>query len=110
MTSEQSFVDFIVDQMEAAGGITSRKMFGEYAIYSGEKLIALVCDNKLFVKPTAAGREFIGDVIEAAPYAGAKSSFLIEDKFEDRDWIASLARITADELPEPKPKVKKTKK
>ncbi len=110
MASDQDFVDFIVDQLENAGDITSRKMFGEYAIYCDGKVTALVCDNQLFVKPTEAGRSFIGEVVEAPPYPGAKMSFLIEDGFEDRDWISNLVRITAKELPEPKPKKKKAKK
>ena len=102
-------MDFIVDQLENAGDITSRKMFGEYAIYCDGKVTALVCDNQLFVKPTEAGRSFIGEVVEAPPYPGAKMSFLIEDGFENRDWISDLVRITAKELPEPKPKKKKKK-
>ncbi len=110
MASDQDFVDFIVDQLKNAGDITSRKMFGEYAIYCDGKVTALVCDNQLFVKPTEAGRSFLGEVVEAPPYPGAKMSFLIEDGFEDRDWISDLVRITAKELPEPKPKKKKKTK
>ncbi len=102
------FLDFVVDQIENAGQITYKKMFGEYAVYSDGKIFALVCDNKLFIKPTEAGRVFIRDVVEAPPYPGAKLSFLIEDKLEDREWISNLVRITVKELPEPKPK--KTKK
>ena len=110
MSSDQSFVDFIVDQIICPKTITSRKMFGEYAIYADNKVVALVCDNKLFVKPTAGGRAFIGEPVEAPPYPGAKPSFLIEDKFEDREWISNLISITGEELPEPKPKKKKIKK
>ena len=94
MASEQTFVDFIVDQIENAGEITAKKMFGEYGLYSGEKLFALICDDKLFIKPTQAGRAFIGDVVEAPPYPGAKPSFLIEEKVEDRGWLSELVRIS----------------
>ena len=107
MASEQTFVDFIVDQIENAGEISAKKMFGEYALYSGEKLFALICDDKLFIKPTKAGRAFIGDVVEAPPYPGAKPSFLIEEKMEDREWLSELVRISVEELPVPKPKKKK---
>lgn len=109
MASDQAFVDFVIDQIDNAGDITGRKMFGEYAVYSNGKLFALICDNKLFVKPTEAGRTFIGDVVEAPPYPGAKLSFLIEDKLEDREWLSNLVRITVRELPEPKPKKKKSR-
>ena len=104
MSSDENFVKFIVDQIEAAGSIHYRKMFGEYAIYCDGKVVALICDDKLFVKPTESGRSFIEDLVEAPPYAGAKLSFLIEDKFEDKEWISELIRITAEELPAPKPK------
>ncbi len=74
------------------------------------KIFALVCDNKLFIKPTEAGRGFIRNPVEAPAYPGAKMSFLIEDQLEDRDWISELVRVTVSELPEPKPKKKKKKK
>jgi len=112
MATDQSFIDFLVDQMAEAGAITFRKMFGEYAIYCGGKVVALVCDNQLFVKPTEAGKAHIGpDIVEAPPYPGAKMYFLIEDQFEDREWISDLIRITAKDLPDSKPKSKlKSKK
>jgi len=106
MSSDENFVKFLAEQMEDAGVIRYRKMFGEYAIYCDEKVVALVCDDKLFVKPTEGGRSYISDVVEEPAYPGAKISFLIEDKFEDKDWISELIRITGKELPAPKPKKK----
>jgi len=106
MASDQNFVDYVMEQIENAGEITAKKMFGEYGIYSGGKIFGLICDNKLFIKPTNAGREFIGNAVEAPPYPGAKPSFLIEDKLEDRRWLSELVRISVRELPMPKPKKK----
>lgn len=110
MASDKGFLEFIVDQIENAGKITYIKMFGEYGVFSDGKLFALVCDNKLFIKPTSAGRDFIKEVDEAPPYPGAKPSFLIGDKIEDREWISHLVRITLEELPDPKPKKRKSKR
>lgn len=107
MASDQKFIDFIIDQIDTSGQITYKKMFGEYGLYSDGKLFGLVCDNKLFIKPTQSGRDFIVDVVEEAPYPGAKPSFLIEEKLEDRDWLQQLVNITVKELPEPKTKKKK---
>jgi TfoX/Sxy family transcriptional regulator of competence genes len=109
MATDQSFMEFIADQIENAGQITYRKMFGEYALYCEGKVVALVCDNKLFIKPTEGGRAFIGDVTEAPAYTGAKPSFLIDARVEDREWISALIRITCKELPEPKIRKKKNK-
>jgi TfoX/Sxy family transcriptional regulator of competence genes len=107
MASDEDFVVFIVDQMGNAGTITYKKMFGEYAIYCNGKVVALVCDNQLFIKPTESGRSFIGDVVEAPAYPGAKPGFLIKDGFEDREWLSELIGITARKLPEPQPKKRK---
>ncbi len=107
MASNKKFVDFITDQIKRAGEITAKPMFGEYGMYSDGKMFGLICDNKLFIKPTKSGREFIGKVVESPPYPGAKPSFLIEEKVEDSEWLSKLVRISLKELPEPKPKTKK---
>jgi TfoX/Sxy family transcriptional regulator of competence genes len=106
MASEQNFVDFVLEQVKNVGEITAKKMFGEYGLYADEKLFGLVCDNKLFIKPTLAGRAYIGDVVEAAPYEEAKPSFLIEENIEDSKWLSELVRISLPELPRPKVKKK----
>ena len=110
MASDKKFLEFLVDQIDNAGQITFKSMFGEYGLFSDKKIFALVCDNKLYLKPTEGGRKFIKDVVEAPPYPGAKPSFLIEDKIDDHEWLSNLVRITVKELPEPKPKKKKNKK
>lgn len=107
MSSDKGFIEFVADQIASAGNITYRKMFGEYAVYLDGKVVALVCDNRVYVKPTEGGRAFIGNVVEAPPYPGAKPSFLIGDKLEDWEWMSNLIKITAKELPEPKPKIKR---
>jgi len=86
-------------------------MFGEFGLYSDGKFFGMICDDRLFVKPTEAGRAHIRDVVEAPAYPGAKPTFLIEDRLEDAEWLSELVRVTARELPEPKPKKpKKSKK
>ena len=108
MATRPETVAFIVEQAGGARAVAARKMFGEYALYADGKLVALVCDDRLFVKPTAPGRAFIGAVVEAPPYPSAKPSFLIADEqLEDGDWLSALLRLTADALPRP---VKKPRK
>ena len=102
MASQASTVAFIAEQVAAAGAVSARKMFGEYAIYCDGKLTALICDDQLFVKPTAAGRAHIGEVNEAPPYKGAKPCFLVSgDQWDDRIWLTTLIRVSAAELPLP---------
>lgn len=107
MASSQEIVDFIVAQISGSGAVRSRKMFGEYSIYCEEKVVALVCDDQLFVKPTEGGRAYLQDVEEAPPYPGAKPCFLIpEDMWDDAPWLTQLIRITAQELPLPRKRSK----
>jgi len=110
MASDKKYVEFIVDQIKRVGTITAKNMFGEYVVYADEKLFALICDNKLFIKPTEPGRTFIKHVVEAPPYPGARNCFLIEDEVEDSQWLSELVKITVKALPPPKIKKPKKKK
>jgi DNA transformation protein and related proteins len=117
MASDSNFVEYVCDCLNGAGQVSFKKMFGEYAIYCDGKVVALVCDNQLFVKPTAAGRaamlkgsrDAIDSIVEASPYSGAKPYFLIGEQLDDREWMSNLIRSTASELPLPKPKKPKSK-
>lgn len=108
MASDAEFVQYVVDQFDRSCGVTSKKMFGEYGLFSEGKMFAMVCDDRLLFKPTPGGREFIGDVVEAPPYPGAKPCLLIEDQIDDGEWLSELARISIRELPEPKKRKKKS--
>jgi TfoX/Sxy family transcriptional regulator of competence genes len=108
VASSRSIVDFIVDQAGGEGAVRARAMFGEFGIYSADRMVALVCDDTLFVKPTEAGRDFAGPLEESSPYPGAKPCLVVPDaRWEDADWLAELFAITARHLPAPKPKRKK---
>lgn len=95
---DKKFVEYVALQMQDAVDISYKYMFGGCAIYFDNKVVALVCNNKLYVKPTEGGRKFIKNVCEESPYPGAKPHFLIDDKIDDKEWLCQLIRITADEL------------
>lgn len=109
MSTSQATIDFILDQVEGAGEVRARKMFGEYALYCDEKVVALVCDDTLYIKITEPGRAFVGShYAEGAPYPGAKPHMQIaEDLLDDRHWLSELVRLTAEALPVPIKKAKK---
>ena len=108
MASDREFVMFVCEQLRGAGEISSRRMFGEAAVYFRDKVVGLVCDNQLFVKPTEAGRTKIGVPLEAPPFPGANNWFLLAD-LDDPEFLADLIRTTADALPVPKIKTKKSR-
>ena len=105
MGTRAETMEFLADQLGGLPNIRYRKMFGEYGLYCDEKVVAFVCDDELFVKPTEAGRSYIGEPDEAPAYPGSKLYFRVSgDRWEDRDWLAGLIEATAAVLPLPKPK------
>ena len=104
MSTRESTVEYIIDQLSSLRNVRSRKMFGE-------KVVALICDDQLYVKKTEAGAEMIkGRYDEAPPYPGAKLSMLVgAEVLDDRELLCGLISRTADALPLPGLKLK-TKK
>lgn len=108
MASDAKTVAFLVDQIATAGVVHAKPMFGEYGLYCDGKMVALVCDDQLFIKPTASGCAFAGSIDERPPYPGAKLCLLIDpDRWDDSDWLSQLISISVAELPMPKPKAKR---
>jgi len=49
MSPKQSLADFIIEQIENAGTVSARKMFGEYGIFCNGKMVALICDDQFLL-------------------------------------------------------------
>jgi TfoX/Sxy family transcriptional regulator of competence genes len=105
MATEQRTIDYLLEQAGGAGAVAVKPMFGEYGVYVDGKMIGSVCDDQLFVKPTVSGRAHAEPVSDAPPYLGAKPQMLIPaDRWDDAEWPGELLRVTAAELPPPKPR------
>ncbi len=75
-------------------------MFGEYGIYRDDTLIALFCDDRLYLKRSDAGLALLGDdVEEAPPYPGAKPLYVVpEERWDDADFMRAIGDATARAL------------
>lgn len=94
----------VLEQLEPLN-VRARAMFGEYALYCDEKVVALVCDNTVFLKPSSASAGLGIHLVPAPPYPGAKDYFAIGDAIiADDDAFRRVIRETAAALPVPKPK------
>ena len=92
-------VAYILDQL-APLPVRARTMFGEYGLYCDEKIVALICDDTLFVKPTAIAAQFFDEPELAPPYPGAKDAYVVSgDRLEHREWLQDLIVQTAAALP-----------
>ena len=102
MATSQGTIDYLLEQLVHLGDVTARKMFGEYALYLEGKVVAFICDDQLFLKPTDEGRALLDEVIEGQAYPGSKLYLVIPgDQWEDPDRLGTLIRTTADALPPP---------
>ena len=112
MASDIGFVEYVCEQIRGAGQVSHRRMFGEFAVYCDGKVVALVCDNQFFLKPTDAGKALLDRVKEAPPSPGAKPYYLVDAQLDDAEAAAALVRATAAALPAPaaKPARKAAKK
>lgn len=109
MASTIDFVEYVCEQIDGAGNITYKKMFGEYGVYCDGKIIGLICDNQFFIKKTKIGEDLLVTGEEASPYTNAKPHFII-DCLADKEFLSNFIKKTCEELPIPKSKKKKINK
>ncbi|TDJ66129.1 MAG: TfoX family protein [Planctomycetota bacterium] len=108
-TNKQTVAD-ILDALDPLR-VRARAMFGEYGLYCDEKIVALVCDDRFYLKPTAAVDALTVELEPCPPYPGAKAYLILDDRFmQDRAQFQRLIQATADVLPAPKPKRSKQPK
>jgi len=107
MASSLEFVNYVIDQMQEAGDIRTKRMFGEYGIYCNEIFVGCICDNQCFLKVTEAGVNLIKCPAYKPAYEGAKPSLVIED-LEDRAFLGQLVKVTSEALAKSPSKKKKT--
>lgn len=103
MSTSAATIEHILDAL-APLHLSARKMFGEYALYLDAKVVALVCDDRLFVKPTAGAVALLPDAALSPPYAGAREHLEVTDLLDDPDILVQALRAVAADLPIPKPK------
>ncbi|RUL74458.1 TfoX/Sxy family protein [Dyella choica] len=104
MATTQDFVDYVAEQIGLGDRLTHKKMFGEYALYVDGKVVAFVCDNSLFVKPSAAATKLAPKLPRRPPYPGAKDYPVADELLDESDLIRQLILETAALMPVPKPK------
>lgn len=109
MASTVDYTEFIVSQLQDAGVITYKKLFGEYGLWRQGKFFGTVEDNQFYVKATRAGEALLPDAVPVAPHGGEPGMYLVEE-LEDREFLARLVLETCAELPEPKPRKPRKKR
>lgn len=79
MATSKDTIAFILEKLGNDPRFSARAMFGEYALYAEGTVVALVCDNMLYVKimPASVGLHEVCE--KASPYPSAKPHYLVDE-------------------------------
>ena len=109
MATELNFIEHVLETTRLGSRLSYKKMFGEYALYLDEKVVAFACDNSLFIKPSQAVASLAPDLPQGPPYPGAKDYPIADELLDDPDMLRRVIEETAALMPLPKPKKKPAK-
>lgn len=74
MSTSKDTIAYLLGQLEPLD-VRTRPMFGEYGLYCDEKVVAFVCDDSLFVKPSEVAEHYARAEWLAPAYPGSKDYF-----------------------------------
>jgi TfoX/Sxy family transcriptional regulator of competence genes len=100
MSTKKETIEFILEKLGHPKRFAARAMFGEYALYADAKVVALVCDDQLFVKILPASEELASQCDQGEPYPGAKKHYIVdEEQLSHIEKLPSILFAIADALP-----------
>ena len=106
MATTKEFYDYVAEQLQRVGDITTRKMMGEYCVYYKGKIVGGMYDNQLLLKTTESSQKMLPDAEKVYPYEGSKSKMLVVEEVEDTTRLAEIMAAMYDELPMPRKRKK----
>lgn len=107
MATKKETVEYILEALDDDKTFSARPMFGEYALYANQKVVALICDDTLYVKIMHASQPLTLSCEQGPPYPGAKAHYIVaEEQLHLIDHLPQILSNIADEIPEKKRKIK----
>ena len=82
--------------------LTVKKMFGEAALYLDGIVVAFICDDTLFIKPTPSALAMLPDADRGPAYPGSKDYIIGSAVLDDPDLCARALRAVAADAGKPK--------
>ncbi len=98
MACSQEFVKYIAGQIKDAGAVTWKKMFGEYGLFVNGRIVAILCEDQLFLKVTEAGISLYPELKDNPWHEGASPTYRLVEEVDDRDWLSHLVTKTWEAL------------
>jgi TfoX/Sxy family transcriptional regulator of competence genes len=90
--------------------LTVKKMFGEAALYLDGTVVAFICDDTLFIKPTPSALAILPDAERGPAYPGSKDYIIGAAALDDPDLCTRAFRAVQSDAPPPKASKTKTSK
>ena len=90
MATTKEYHDYIIECLNKAGQVTSKKMMGEYCLYCYGTLFGGIYDNRFLVKQTETSKKLLVESPLELPYEGSKSPMFLVSEFENTDFMKQL--------------------
>ncbi|WP_062318661.1 TfoX/Sxy family protein [Demequina maris] len=98
MSTSRDTIAYLLEQLEPLD-VRARAMFGEYGLYCDGRLVGLVCDDRLLLKPSPAS----SGLAEEAAYPGSRPYRRVPDAtVDDAAALQGVVAGTAAHMPEPR--------
>ena len=106
MPTSPSFINYIHKSLGGDPRARTRAMFGEYALYYDDRVVALICDEQVYLKMTPRTNTLLGQDHEVGPpYPGARPHHILSERtIQDRSLFPRLLQACAQDVPAKKKK------
>jgi hypothetical protein len=103
MATQKETVEFLLAKLGQSKRFSARAMFGEYALYADGKVVALICDDRMYVKILPASQELEALCEKGEPYSGARPHYIVEGgQLSTVPTLPAILSAIAQSLPEKK--------
>jgi TfoX/Sxy family transcriptional regulator of competence genes len=79
MATSKDTAEFIQSKLRHPDRILTKRMFGEFGLYADGKMVAVICDDRFYVKVAPASAELEDQCEKGEPYPRAKPHYLIDE-------------------------------
>jgi TfoX/Sxy family transcriptional regulator of competence genes len=101
MATSKDFVVYLQDCLRHVRSLRFKSMFGEYAMYADDVVVALVCDQTVFIKASEGTNALLAQQVKMGfPFPGAKPAYMLtEGELEDEDLMTQvIAAVLRDRV------------
>ena len=79
MPTSKETAELILRKLRHPDRISAKRMFGEFGLYADGKMVAVICDDRLYVKIAPASQELEDQCEKGEPYPRAKPHYLVDE-------------------------------